>query len=66
MASPTAAQAEQIFDQRQALGLLPSTFTGTRAEAVALLYGMSRVRAWDTLVPQSTKDRLRRRRRRKS
>ena len=54
---------EQIR-QREALGLVIVTFTGTKSEKFARLYGMSSVRRWDTFVSDETKARMRRRRRR--
>lgn len=50
--------------QREALGLLVVTFSATKAEQLAKLYGMGAARRWDTFVSDETKARMRRRRRR--
>ena len=61
----TTEMLEEQHRQRQALGLLPFTFTGSRMECMALLYGMSRLRCWMMFVPAETKARMARRRRRR-
>lgn len=57
------AEARKL-DQMEASHMVVVTFSATREEKMALLYGMSAVKRWDRFVSDETKARMRRRRRR--
>lgn len=53
------------LNQMEANQLVVPTFSGTREEKLAVLYGMSAAKRWERFVSSDTKERLRRRRRRR-
>ena len=55
----------QRLEQMEANRMVVVTFSATKAEKLAVLYGMSQVRRWEKFVPEETKARMRRRARRR-